>query len=477
MAASWDQRSAAEQARTQNALLRQTVVHMALGHVPYVRALMAEIGIDARGFAGLRDLRRIPLTMRSDVFDPARNPEGASGMELRSTTEGLKRFGDRGVLWRVALSRLLGGEESEARAIEAATRPIHVHLADGPGGPIPIAYTRDDLDVLARAGARLSQVLGLSRDDRLLNLVPFGPTLDFWGIFYAAHGSGVSAVHARTDGAALAAALHAFLPGRATVVALPAGEVVRFPAAAADAGLDAATLRAVIAVGRSLSQRERTAATEALAAHGAPEARIAAAYGVAEGRVLWGECAVPPGHTETYGFHTYPDLDLVEVVSPETGMPVGEEAPGEIVVTPLGFRGGGAPRWRSGDLALGGLTTQRCPNCGRTVPRVGPGVGRAEWRRAIPGDGRTVEIDLRELGAVASRVASDWQIEFLPRDGVRDLYVYVAAPSDDAEPVIDLYERLERTGLTPAQVVLATREEIAARRARAGGSWPGYWER
>jgi hypothetical protein len=92
-------------------------------------------------------------------------------------------------------------------------------------------------------------------------------------------------------------------------------------------------------------------------------------------------------------------------------------------------------------------------------------------------DGRSADIDLRELGAAASRFGSDWQIELVPRDGTRELFVYVAAPTDDARPVIDLYERMGRAGLTPTQVVLATREEIAERRARAAGSWPGYWER
>ena len=37
----------------QNVLLRQTVLQMALGHVPYVRAKLAAMGIEARGRAAL----------------------------------------------------------------------------------------------------------------------------------------------------------------------------------------------------------------------------------------------------------------------------------------------------------------------------------------------------------------------------------------------------------------------------------------
>src|SRR5947209_3149716 len=173
VAAAWDERTLKEQRRIQNALLRQTVLQMALGHVPYVRAKLDAMGIDARDFKGLDDLSSIPLTMRRDIVDPVRNPEGPRALILRGTADGVKRFSDRTVLRRVALARLFGGEEIQELAIEAATRAIHVHLAPGPGGRLPVAYTRDDLDLLARAGGRLSALLGLERHDRLLNLVPF----------------------------------------------------------------------------------------------------------------------------------------------------------------------------------------------------------------------------------------------------------------------------------------------------------------
>src|ERR671924_2133742 len=76
MPGAWDRRSAAEQARQQNTLLRQTVMQLALGHVPFVRSVMRSIGMDARTFRGFEDLYRVPLSLRGDVFDPRLNPEG-----------------------------------------------------------------------------------------------------------------------------------------------------------------------------------------------------------------------------------------------------------------------------------------------------------------------------------------------------------------------------------------------------------------
>lgn len=478
MAQSWDQRTLAEQKRLQNGLLNATLVQMALAHVPFVRGRFQKAGIDARLLRRVEDLQKVPMTMRRDVVDAVRNPDGPNALVLKGTPEGVKRFSDRSVLWRVALSRLFGGEEVQNLAIESASRGIHVHLANGPGGPIPVSYTRDDLDALARAGARLAQLTGVEREDRLANLVPFGPTLDFWGIFYMAHGVGMSALHTRREGDDLAVALSAaFADGSPTAVALPADEAATFPQAAADAGVRLDALRLLLAVGRSLSRAEREQLGESLASAGAPDARVAAAYGPAEGRVLWGECAVPAGTVDTYGFHAYPDLEVLEVCAPDTGEVVGEETPGEIVVTPLGFRGGGAPRWRTGDLALGGLTTRPCPNCGRTVPRIGPSVRRNAWQRRIVLDGRRVRFDFRDA-ASALAGARDWQVELRTRnESHQELYVYAVGSESDAAPVIALYEAMDRWGTPPTQIVLSSEAEIAEKLKATDAAWPRFAER
>ncbi|MHB8512328.1 MAG: phenylacetate--CoA ligase family protein [Actinomycetota bacterium] len=476
MAQPWDQRSPSEQRRIQNGLVNQTLVQMALAHVPFVRAKFQRAGIDARLIRTIDDLQKVPMTMRRDVVDPVRNPDGPHALVLKGTAEGVKRFSDRSVLWRVALSRLYGGEEHQQLAIEAASRSVHIHLADGPGGVIPISYTRDDLDLLARAGARLSRVLGLEREDRLANIVPFGPSLDFWGIFYMAHGTGMTALHTRREGGDLAQALAAaFSEGAPTAIALPADEAPEFPAALKESGVSIEHLRVVVAVGRSLSRSERERLGEALLKAGAP-ARIAAAYGPAEGRFLWGECSVPAGTTETFGFHTYSDMEVVEVARPDTGDPLAEEAPGEIVVTPLGFRGGGAPRWRTGDFALGGLTMRPCPNCGRTIPRLGPSVRRNAWQRRIVLGGHRVRFDFRDP-ASALQGAKDWQIELRTKDGSHEVFVYAVGSDNEVGPVIALYEAMSRWGTPPTQIVLSNDQEIARKHQQVEGPWPRFAER
>ena len=476
MAQPWDQRTPAEQRRAQNGLVNSTLVQMALAHVPYVQKRFQKAGIDARLIRRVEDLQKLPMTTRRDIVDPVRNPDGPGALILKGTAEGVKRFSDRSVLWRVALSRLYGGQEHQQLAIEAASRSVHLHLADGPGGPIPVSYTRDDLDVLARAGARLAQLLGLEREDRLANIVPFGPTIDFWGIFYMAHGLGMSALHTRREGGDLATALAAaFDNGPPTVIAVPADEAVDFPVAAREAGVPLDKLRVLVAVGRSLSRAEREGLGESLAKAGAV-ARVAAAYGVAEGRLLWGECAVPAGTTETFGFHTYPDLEVVEIVRPDTAEVLGEETPGEVVITPLGFRGGGVPRWRSGDFALGGVTLRPCPNCGRTVPRIGPSVRRNAWQRRIVLNGNRVHFDFRDP-ASALAGAKDWQIELRTRDGTHDVFVYAVGSDADVGPVISLYEAMDRWEMPPTQIILASEKEIALKQSQNDSPFPRFADR
>ena len=67
---------------------------------------------------------------------------------------------------------------------------------------------------------------------------------------------------------------------------------------------------------------------------------------------------------------TIDDMDLVELVDPESGKPVGEGETGELVYTSLTGRGSCILRYRTGDMILGGMTFKPCPFCGRTVPRL-----------------------------------------------------------------------------------------------------------
>jgi hypothetical protein len=164
-------------------------------------------------------------------------------------------------------------------------------------------------------------------------------------------------------------------------------------------------------------------------------------------------------------------------VSPETGEPLPDETPGEIVVTPLGFRGGSVPRWRSGDLALGGLTTRTCPNCGRDVPRVGPTVRRNAWVRRVNVDGASTRLDMRDTAALLAPRTTDWQIELNMDGGQTEFFIYLAPKSDDAGQIIGIYEEHVRWHVPPTQIVLATADQIEQKRNANDALFPRFAER
>jgi hypothetical protein len=174
--------------------------------------------------------------------------------------------------------------------------------------------------------------------------------------------------------------------------------------------------------------------------------------------VLWGECRESAGSS---GLHTYPDLDVVQLVDPDTGEPT--TADGEVVLTQLGMRGSALLRWRTGDVARR-ATGASCPSCGRCVPRV-EGVRRASLITQFE-SGRV--LDLRGVAGVMSGRTDirDWRLVIgrRSRDGVRSAVVHFAAidPTDPAVAIGVATDIRNVTGALPTQLVAADGQELMA---------------
>jgi phenylacetate-coenzyme A ligase PaaK-like adenylate-forming protein len=146
---------------------------------------------------------------------------------------------------------------------------------------------------------------------------------------------------------------------------------------------------------------------------GSPGVQVMATYGFTEAKLAWTECPVPPTGTPT-GYHLYPDLGIVEVVDPETGLPVPDGTRGEIVWTPLDQRGTVVLRYRTGDLIENGLTWGTCPCCGRTLPRLMGRISRVSEFRALRFQKiKGTIVDFNELEHALDDVPGlgSWQIE------------------------------------------------------------------
>ena len=438
----WDRRTSKQQQADLKRAVKAQVVHAVGPFSPYWKERLASLGTSAAAVATPAGLATLPPVGERDVC-PDGNPSSAAALVLQAGEAGWAVHTEGPQLRRALVSRLARPGSYRA-VVEADSRPT-TFVEAGLGLRYPLASTRHDLDVVARAGARLWRVLGLRRADVLVAALPLQRTAALQALELAALAAGSPAVFPGDDPDAVARAM-ALVP--ATALAVPAAEAARVVDDLDEAGAPLGGLRVVLLVGAP-SEDERTAAAEALVRAGLNPALLAV-HAPDGHRLLWGECGAGNG------LHSYPDLDLVQLVAPENGAPADA---GEVVLTQLGMRGSAMLRWRTGDLAEG-VETSRCPGCGRRVPRL-MGVERAALVPTLALRQGSRAVDLRGVAAALEGRADvvDWRVVVGPsvRDGADELLVHLRPhAADDASDVAVGVARDVRAaaGLLPTQVVV-----------------------
>lgn len=428
----------------QASALRRQLVDAVGPFSPFWKARLAALGTSPAKLATPAALQALPAVGERDVC-PDGNPSGAAALVLQAGESGWALHA-QGPHLRRALSRRLVRPGSYRAIVEADTRPTSYVFA-GLGFRWPVASTRSDLDVVARAGARLWRVLGLTSADVLVAGVPLLPTATLQALQLGAIGAGSPALFPGAATADIEGAL-ALVP--ATVLALESGTAA---AQIDELGDLLGSLKTLLLVGAP-TEEEREDAEVALEEAGV-RARVRAVHCPDGHRLLWGECA-----EGGEGLHTYPDLDLVQLVDSETGEAGEGGGATEVVLTQLGLRGTALLRWRTGDVAER-LTSEPCPKCRRTVPRL---VGVR--RRALVPDvqlrsGRR-GVDLRAVSAalLGRTDVADWRVmvgKSVRREDSSDVVVHVI-PRREAD-VTDVAVGVARdvraaSGLLPSQVVI-----------------------
>ncbi|HEX3824028.1 MAG TPA: hypothetical protein VHV79_06160 [Mycobacteriales bacterium] len=446
MAPGWDRHSEQSLAAMQDELVREQVSAAIAPLSPLWRRRLADFDREPSSVRSVADLETLPAIGERDVSangDPAGMlalvlEPGGSIASVPVAEPELRRGFRRRPVQPIARPQVTPTDSRSTSYVFA-----------GLGFRYPLGSTRGDLDIIARAGARLWEVLGLTRDDVLLSAVPPGATTEHVSLQGGALAAGAPAIFPGENPASLAAAARLVPP---TVIALPAGSAAEMLGALTDL----AAVRTLLLVGAP-SEAERCAATEALAASGAPaDAAVLAVHAPSGARVLWGECRESGGTT---GLHTYPDLDVVQVVDPETGGPATTR--GELVLTQLGLRGSAMLRWRTGDV-VSGISARPCPSCGRVVPRV-KDAQRAALVVALE-SGRS--IDLRAIGGVLSRRGDvvDWRVVVgrRRRDGAMSVVVHFSGvEADNPQTVISVATDMRAAaGRVPTQLVAADRSAL-----------------
>lgn len=431
MTAPWDQRPPEEHQRVADLVLSQWLP-AATTFSTHWSERAAQLGFEPGQAMTRADLARFPGVREADLRG-AGGP-GGPALLMRPTQDQVKARASASTLQAIASAVRRDGADGERRAVLAEYKPVHVQRG-GADDDLAIASSRSDLDRMHRCGARAARVLGLDDADYIINAVPSGPHVDWWGVYHLALASSILALHPRGAGDDLPRVLDSFALIPATVVTVPVSEAIELATLVVDYGVEAPRIHTVLTVGPPPDDDTRQAIRDAWRTAGATEHLVVRAlYAPPEGRALWAE----PRQAPT-GLVTNPDLEVLEVVDALTGAPI--EGGGDLALTSAGWHGTALLRYQTG-VYVGGIDTSVCPASGITAPRiVGPVVEKAWQPRITAPDGMERHFDFRTAGALLDSTDGvlAWRIEVRgPTSKVRHDRVMV-------EVAGDLSERAEAT--------------------------------
>jgi phenylacetate-coenzyme A ligase PaaK-like adenylate-forming protein len=249
---------------------------------------------------------------------------------------------------------------------------------------------------------------------------------------------------------------------RPTVIVGTPGFVYHLLREARNQGVEAPDVGLVLLGAEKVTPGLKHKMAEVLAALGSHDVTILGTYGFTEARMAFGEC--PAKHEDSPGYHVFPDLGVFEVIDPETLQPLGEGETGELVYTTISGHGTCVLRYRTGDMAVGGITREPCPWCGRTVPRISSELRRVTDRHAL--DLQKIKgtlVDLSQLGTLIGGMQGleEWQVVLAKKDDdpyeVDQLVVRVAL-ADGVDP--EAFEKRLRDEVRAATEVSPNRVEF-----------------
>jgi hypothetical protein len=419
----WDRRKPSWIKNAQDRILRHYLAQDVYPYSPYYQVRFDEAEIGQRGLKTKADLDKLPLTTFDDIVNPA-------SVVLRPDEQSIQQYARIGLVARVFWAKLWRREwVVNQRLIDPVYKPLHWHVDDG----FPIGSSAEDVDRLAELGRRWLELAGVARYDVLVSVLPPGPNLAYWELVLGSRQAGVSALHMNPN-----TTVEQLAAARPNVVAGRPGDLVRLLEAARPIERNLDGLRTLLVVGARLDDATRRHLNTLVDG----QAAVVAAWAPPGVRSLWCQCR------EGEGLHTSPDVELLELVDPLSGVPVGGDSEGEVVWTSLGWKGTVFLRLRTG--VYGAVDEDPCPACGRTTPRL------IATSTAEPSFARVLDSHPKVQG---------WQAELRTVDGKEELIVYISLEPNGRPG--RLLRELDRH-LTVTQFVVLDRRRLDARLSSHG---------
>jgi phenylacetate-coenzyme A ligase PaaK-like adenylate-forming protein len=420
--------------------LRDYLAHRVLPFSAHYRKIFAEQDLHPHDLRSLEDWTLAPFTTKAELTVPR---EKQREFVLIPDPSALRRE------WKTIRHAVMHGRAYAQEQLEKEFRPVLLTSTTGRSSdPVPFVFTKHDIANLELQGRRIMEAGRSQKDFRHVNAFPFAPHLAFWQAHYAGIGFGTFMV-STGGGKSLGTEGNLNLIEKIqpdVIIGMPTF-IYHLLREAVETGRHWPNIKRVVLGGEKVAEGLRARLLSLTAELGSSNVCILSTYGFTEAKLAFPECASESGATT--GFHLSPDLGIVELVDPVTGGPVPEGEPGEIVFTPLDARGTVVLRYRTGDIAEGGMTWKRCPHCGRTSPRlIGP-ISRVSEVRELHLDkvkGSLVNFNILEHLLDDQKGIAAWQIELNKRDGdpleVDEVLLHVT-PENGVEAA-DLEHRIAR---------------------------------
>ncbi len=462
----WDRMPFKQYRLAQEQKLGRYIREQVYPYSAFYRALFDERGIKPESIRTLEDLQQLPFTTKADISPSESDPERPRKFILdpKLRVDGKKASGTLG---RERWLRLTRGNRGYQDMVDDQYKPVHLHFTTGRTAlPTPVSYTASDLCRVRQCGQRISELSQLTDRELLINAFPYAPHLAFWMTYFTCEATNTPAIH--TGGGKILGTeriLSAIERLGGCVLAGTPGYVYHLLREARDRDIKLPTLHTLVLGAERVSAAQRARLASFAPDLGIENLSVLATYAFTEGRVAWPECRPPriAGAAPSLGYHLFPDMEIIEVVDPETGTPVEAGEEGEIIYTSLDWRGTALLRFRTGDLARGGITYEPCPNCRRLTPRLSGDIGRlADYKEFELTKLKGTLVDLNAFYPILSGENDilEWQLEIRKANNdpfdLDELHLFLAPSEGVSKTKIkeEVTSRIQRElEITPTKIV------------------------
>jgi phenylacetate-coenzyme A ligase PaaK-like adenylate-forming protein len=411
----WDRIGADETRQRQAASLYKFLKTQVLKYSPFYMEMFKREGLTADSIRTLEDLRKIPFTGKADIAPTPEDPGKPRKLVLQPDPDIYASTIGPGKKLSFLKNKILTGREIKKQVLDEYLPIFFIATTGRTALPTPFMYTAYDLKLFNEAARRLLTIAGaVQGKDFIMSIFPYAPHLAFWIVYQAGIQTGNQMFHTgggKTLGTdKIITMIESF---KATIIVGIPGYVYHLLKKAAECGADYSKVRAVILGAERVAPGYKKRISQLLESMGASNLLILSTLGFTEARVAWIECPTENSLEYSTGYHLYPDMEIFEIIDPDTGTPVADGESGELAYTCLDWRGSVVLRYRTGDYVRGGITWKPCPVCGRTCPRMSTDITRLSDRNELQlGKIKGTLIDFNEFFPIMSdhEAILEWQV-------------------------------------------------------------------